>query len=183
VFPKRILDDDQLVPLLRKYSRKDKRVYVVTQYNHPREITEDSIAAVERLHDSGVVLNNQTVLLKGVNDSPEVLAELQHRLVKIGIGPYYVFQCRPVKRVKRQFQLSLWKGYEIVEEAKKRLDGHSKRFRYVMSHRSGKVEIVGIRGDEIYLKYHQAKNPVHYGKFFKRRLTRTAGWLDDLEVI
>jgi L-lysine 2,3-aminomutase len=65
-------------------------------------------------------------------------------LVSIGVNPYYVFQCRPVKRVKHNFQLPLYKGIEIVEKAKAQCNGHSKRFRYIMSHRTGKIEILGI---------------------------------------
>ncbi|MBC8525346.1 MAG: KamA family radical SAM protein [Candidatus Cloacimonetes bacterium] len=180
--PNRIIEDEELGKLFKKYSLPDRRIYVVTQIDHPREITTQSIFAINKLLKSGVILNNQTVLMKGVNDDPNILAELQNRLVSIGINPYYVFQCRPVKRVKQFFQVPLYKGYEIVEQAKRKLNGHSKRFRYVMSHRTGKIEIVGIVGDEIYFKYHQAKDPRNYGKFFKRRLNKTAGWLDELSL-
>ena len=181
VFPNRILEDKKLLALLKNYSVKNRRIYVVTQFNHPREITRKSTSAVDSLIHSGVIVNNQTVLLKGVNDNPDILAELQNKLTGIGVNPYYIFQCRPVKRVKRQFQIPLYRGYEIVENAKKKLNGHSKRFKYVMSHRTGKIEIVGIIGNDIYLKYHQAKDPKNIGKFFKRKLNKTAGWLDDLE--
>ena len=180
-FPDRILQDEELLTLLEKYSKKDRRISVVTQFNHPKEITPKSTNAIDRLIHSGVIVNNQTVLLKGVNDDFNTLAELQNKLVSIGTNPYYVFQCRPVKRVKRRFQVPLYKGYEIVENAKKKLNGHSKRFKYIMSHRTGKIEIVGIMGDYIYFKYHQAKDPKNIGKFFKRKLNKTAGWLDDLE--
>ncbi len=179
-FPDRILDDKSLTVLLKKYSVKDRRIYVVTQFNHPKEITPQAMEAVGRLLDARVILNNQTVLLKGVNNTPQILAELQNKLVRIGINPYYVFQCRPVKCVKSTFQDTLYRGYHIVEGAKKMLHGHSKRFKYVMSHKTGKIEIVGITQNEIYLKYHQAKNPWNTGKFFKRKLEKKAGWLDDL---
>lgn len=178
-FPARILDDEELLAVLKKYTAK-KQIYVVTHFNHPREITEESICAVRRLREANIILNNQTLLIRGVNDDPDVLAELQNRLVKIGVNPYYVFQCRPVKRVKTHFQVPLCEGYEIVEKAKAKLNGHSKRFKYVMSHRIGKIEIVGIMGGEMYFKQHQAKNPEDIGKFFKRKLNKTAGWLDDL---
>ncbi len=180
-FPNRILDDKELLTLLKNNTTKSKRVYVVTQFNHPKEITQESAAAVDSLIRSDVIVNNQTVLLHGVNDNPETLAELQNKLVGIGVNPYYVFQCRPVKRVKSHFQVPLYKGYEIVEEAKKRLNGHSKRFKYIMSHQTGKIEIVGIMDGYIYFKYHQAKEYDNIGKFFKRKLNNTAGWLDELD--
>jgi len=126
-------------------------------------------------------VNNQTVLLKGVNDEPATLAELQNRLVGIGVNPYYVFQCRPVKRVKRHFQVPICKGADIVEKAKVKCNGHSKRFRYIMSHKSGKIEIMGIVNEEICFKYHQAKNRKNLGKIFSRKLDEKAGWLDDFK--
>ncbi|RCV64356.1 L-lysine 2,3-aminomutase (EF-P beta-lysylation pathway) [Methanophagales archaeon] len=180
-FPDRILEDDELLTLLEKNSREDRRIYVVTQFNHPREITAKATAAVSRLIRAGVIVDNQTVLLKGVNDNPETLAELQNKLVSIGVIPYYIFQCRPVKRVTSNFQVPLYKGYEIVEAAKKRLNGHSKRFKYMMSHQTGKIEIVGVMDDHIYFKYHQAHAPEDIGKFFKRKMNKTAGWLDETE--
>jgi KamA family protein len=178
--PDRILDDRDLVNVFRRYSRTFKRIHLVTQVDHPREITLKTTKAIDRLLTAGVPVSNQAILLKGVNDNPETLAELQRRLVAIGINPYYVFQCRPVKRVKRRFQLPLVKGYRIVEEAKRRLSGLSKRFRYVMSHRSGKIEVVAISNDEIFLKYHQARDPQNLGRFFRRRISGDAGWLDEL---
>ncbi len=179
-FPQRIYGDRELLAVLKRYSAGDKRLFLVTQFNHPREITEQSTRAVSRLIEAGVVLNNQTVLLSGVNDDPDTLAELQNRLVGIGVNPYYVFQCRPVKRVKHCYQVPFRRGYEAVEKAKRQLNGHSKRFRYAMSHKTGKIEIVGIMGNDIYLKYFQAKSPKNVGRFFKRRLTDNAAWLDDL---
>jgi len=180
-FPDRILEDDKLLTLLGNNSHENRRIYVVTQFNHPREITAEATGAVSRLIRAGVIVDNQTVLLKGVNDDPETLAELQNKLVSIGVIPYYLFQCRPVKRVKSYFQVPLYKGYEIVEAAKERLNGHSKRFKYMMSHRTGKIEIVGVMDDYIYFKYHQAHVPANIGKFFKRKINKTAGWLDELE--
>lgn len=179
-FPQRILEDDELMELFRMYSTHRRRIYIVTQFNHPREITDESSMAIDRLLKAGVLINNQTVLLKGVNDDPEILANLLNQLVAIGDNPYYVFQCRPVKRVKRQFAVPLVRGLDIIENARKHLNGPSKRFKYVMSHRTGKIEIIGIMNDEIYFKYHQAKNPRKLGKFFKKNLNDTATWLDEL---
>jgi len=179
-FPERISEDRDLLDLLKRFSLKDRRLYVVTQFNHPREITQASIDAVDKLIRSGVILGNQAGLLKGVNDDPHTLAELHNKMVSIGVNPYYVFHCRPVKRVKHHFQIPLHRGCHIVEEAKKRLNGHSKRFRYIMSHKTGKIEMLGTIDDEIYLKYHQAKDSEQVGKLFKRKIDHKAGWLDDL---
>lgn len=180
-FPSRF-EDEELLKILSRHSRPDRRIYVVTQFNHPKEITKQSIKAVDNLIKSGVIVNNQTVLLKGVNDNALTLATLQNNLVSIGVNPYYVFQCRPVKRVKYHFQVPLRRGVEIVETAKKHCNGHSKRFKYIMSHRTGKIEILGILGNEIYFKYHQAKDRKKIGKIFKRPIDEKSGWLDDLKL-
>jgi KamA family protein len=182
-YPMRIYEDSKLLEVFSKYSTPERKIYLVTHFNHPKEVTEEARKAVDALIRHGVVVSNQAVLLKGVNDEPEVLATLMKEIVSAGVVPYYVFQCRPVKRVKTHFQVPLKKGYEIVERAKQKLDGHAKRFKYIMSHRTGKIEIVGIIGDEIYLKYHQAKNPEKIGKLFRRKLIPDAGWLDDLNPI
>jgi lysine 2,3-aminomutase len=176
------LSDPELLALFKKYSQMDKRLYVVTQFNHPREITPQSVSAVSNLINAGVLLSNQTVLLRGVNDNPETLATLMDRLVSIGVTPYYVFQCRPVKRVKRYFQVPICEGVRIVEKAKANCNGHSKRFKYAMSHKTGKIEILGIINGEIYFKYHEAKNRENLGVMFKRRVDEKAGWLDDFST-
>lgn len=180
VLPGRILENKSLLKLLKKYSEKTKKIYIVTHFNHPREITKKSVEAINKLLACGLIINNQTVLLKGVNDNPTVLSELMLKLTSIGVNPYYVFQCRPVKRVKHHFQIPLVKAYKIIEEAKKKLDGHSKRFKYIMAHKTGKIEIIGILKGYMYFKYHQAKDSKNLGKFFKKKIKKNAGWLDDL---
>ncbi|MFP4563290.1 MAG: KamA family radical SAM protein [Spirochaetia bacterium] len=182
VLPDRIIGDSSLLSLFERYSRPDRRLYLVTQFNHPREISPKATAAVDAVLSSGVVINNQTTLLEGVNDSPEVLAELLAGLTRIGITPYYVFHCRPVKRVKNSFQLPLHRGIEIVERAKAMLNGPAKRFKYAMSHTSGKIEILGKTGTTLHFKYHQAKKPELAGRFFSLDLPETAGWLDPAMV-
>ena len=176
------LNDPELLALFKKYSLMDRRLYIVTQFNHPREITPHSITAVSKLINAGVLLSNQTVLLKGINDNPETLATLMNRLVSIGVTPYYVFQCRPVKRVKSHFQVPISEGIRIVEKAKENCNGHSKRFKYIMSHKTGKIEILGIMNGEIYFKYHQAKDRKNLGVIFKRQIDEKAGWLDDFRI-
>jgi len=173
------LSDPKLLALLRKYSKSDKRLHIVTHFNHPREITTQSIGAVNNLLEAGVQVSNQTVLLRGVNDSPVTIATLMNRLVDVGVAPYYLFQCRPVRRVKHQFQVPLCEGTRIIEKAKASCNGLSKRFKYIMSHVTGKLEILGIMDDEIYFKYHEAKDRKNLGVMFKCHADEDAGWLDD----
>ena len=174
------LKDKKLLNTLKKHS-KSKRLYIITQFNHPKEINPHSINAVNNLINAGIQVNNQTVLLKQVNDDPTTLATLMNQLTTIGVTPYYVFQCRPLERVKHHFQVPICEGTRIVEEAKAKCNGLSKRFKYIMSHKTGKIEILGILDDEIYFKYHEAKNKKNLGVMFKRQVNEKAGWLDDFE--
>jgi KamA family protein len=177
VFPERIYTDPELIEILKKYNQK-KRVMVVTQFNHPRELTPQAQKAIKMLNDIGVTVNNQTVVLKGVNDKPEVMADLLNGLNKVGVNPYYVFQCRPVKAVKTGFQKTLASTYRLIEETRKHLDGLSKRFKLIMSHPRGKIEIVGIIDNQMIFRFHQAKDPADHDMIFMRPLDEDAQWLD-----
>jgi len=178
VKPDRILEDKQLVKFMEKFSEKKKQLYITTHFNHPREITKKSKAAVRKLIRAGVMVNNQTVLLKGVNDDPHVMADLQSKLSGFGCVPYYVFQCRPVSRVKDNFQVPLIRASAIIEEARKHLDGVSKRFRFVMSHETGKIQILGYHDGFLIMKYLQAKDENMMGKIFRRKMEPDTGWLE-----
>lgn len=75
---------------------KSGRVWVQTQFNHPRELTPDAVAACARLVCRGIPVSNQSVLLHGVNDRPEVMAELCAKLQRARVRPYYIFRCDPI---------------------------------------------------------------------------------------
>lgn len=177
-FPQRITEDEELLSLFETYAKR-KPIYLVTQFNHPREITPQSTEAVRLLLDRGVQIRNQTVLLRGVNDSGEVLGELLSLLPSIGVSPYYIFQCRPVTGVKGHFQVPINEGIRIVDDAKSRQNGFGKSVRYAMSHPRGKIEIVcQLPSGETVFKFHQSKASADQCSVFTRRLTPTDMWLD-----
>ena len=179
VFPARILEDSDLQSALRSYGRK-KQIYVVTQFNHPRELTEDAKGALRTLLECDVVVKNQTVLLKGVNDDALVLGTLLRKLTACGVVPYYVFQCRPVTGVKTSFQVPLLRGYDIVEQAKHMQSGQGKCLKYCMSHPRGKLEIVGkLEDNTLLFKFHQAKYESDAGRIFTKKLPKDGTWLSD----
>ena len=176
-FPQRITSDDELIRILRVYSSK-KKIYVVTQFNHPREITSLSASAVSALLKNGIPVRNQTVLLKGVNDDSRVLGTLMKQLTAIGVLPYYVFQCRPVTGVMNHFQVPLKEGLRIVQDAMQMQNGQGKSFRFMMSHESGKIEILGdLGGGRMLFKYHQAKDCSDAGRIFVKRIADGQCWL------
>ncbi|MDD6211990.1 MAG: KamA family radical SAM protein [Clostridiales bacterium] len=177
--PERIYDDPEFLQIFSAYAKK-KSIYIVTQFNHPREITEDSIRALQCMMERGVQIRNQTVLLKGVNDDPDVLAALLSHLTQIGVVPYYLFQCRPVTGVKGQFQIPIQEGIRIVDQAKSMQNGFGKAVRFALSHPEGKIEILGMDEDGYTLfKFHQSKLPENQCRIFRRKLTEEDTWLDD----
>lgn len=178
--PYRVLNDPELVKVLSKHSLPDRKIYLITQFNHPRELTPQAIKAVNMLRDVQVIFSNQTPIIRGVNDNPDVLAELFNRLSYVGVPPYYLFQCRPVIG-NRCYTVPLEEGYRIFEEAKKSMSGLAKRARYVMSHATGKVEVVGIDNELIHFRYHQARNEEKIGAFFSLPRDGEARWLDDYD--
>ncbi len=180
VHPHRILDDPGIAEVIAKHISSDKSIYVMTQFNHPREITPQSKAAVEILQNSGAVLSNQTPILRKVNANPYTLAELMNELSFIGVAPYYVFQCRPTVG-NRHFSVPIEECFRIVEEAKGMCSGLAKRFNYVMSHRTGKIEVIAVDEEKIYMRYHQAAKASDAGRTMAFPCNPNALWLDDYQ--
>ncbi len=176
--PMRIYKDEELLEVIRKHSTPEKRIYIMAHINHPREITKEAYKAFQALHDAGAIVVNQTPVLKGINDDPEVLAELLDKLSWAGVTPYYFFINRPV-RGNDSFVLTLEEAYNLVEEAKARTSGLGKRVRLSMSHTAGKIEILAIEDGKAYLKFHQARDG-NYGEFMVLDCPKDASWFDDL---
>ena len=176
--PMRIYEDKELLSLIREYSTANKRIYIMAHINHPVEITDEARLGFQALHDAGAIVVNQTPVLKGINDDPNVLGELLDKLSWAGVTPYYFFVNRPVAG-NRDFVLTLEEVYHIVEQAKAKTSGLGKRVRLSMSHTSGKIEILAIENGKAYLKYHQSRDD-EYGKFMVLDCPKDAAWFDDL---
>jgi lysine 2,3-aminomutase len=106
--PQRI--DPELAAMLDRHGP----IWINVHFNHPREITAEAARACDRLLRAGIPLNNQAVLLKGVNDSVEVMRALVHALMRIKVRPYYLYHCDRI-RGAHQFRTSIAKGIEIIE--------------------------------------------------------------------
>ena len=117
VCPQRITDD--LVNMLKKYHP----IWLNTHFNHPNEVTEESMAACARLADAGIPLGNQTVLLRGVNDDTEIMKQLVHDLVRMRVRPYYIYQCDLSKGLEH-FRTPVSKGIEIIENLRGHTSGY-----------------------------------------------------------
>ncbi len=176
--PYRILRDPEIPELVRRYSREDRRLYFVTHFLHPRELTGPARRALDLLSSAGAVLSNQTPLIRGVNDNPDVLEELFRELAAAGNPPYYVFQCRPT-RGNAIYAVPIEEGIRIFYTAQGRCTGLASRVRYVMSHAKGKLEILGTHQGRVLFRYHRAANPAHQGRIVSYPSNPEAYWLDD----
>lgn len=182
VMPQRIYEDEEFLSIIKEYGKK-VQIAVVTQFNHPREITAEAKRAIRALIENGAYVRNQAVLLKGVNDDPKVMADLMNGVVASGAIPYYIFQCRPVLGVKNHFQVPLLTSAGIIKEARKMMNGQARGFRYVLSHPTGKIEVIGCEGSDMIFKYHEAKNDEDQGRVFRIRSDEKKCWLsaDDIK--
>jgi lysine 2,3-aminomutase len=110
---------DELTDMLQKYHPLWMNIHV----NHPNEISKELAEACDKLTRAGIPLGNQSVLLAGVNDCPHIQRELVHRLVRIRVRPYYLYQCDEVEGAGH-FRTPIAKGIEILEA----LRGHTSGF-------------------------------------------------------
>jgi lysine 2,3-aminomutase len=114
--PQRITDE--LVSSLQPYHP----IWIMTHFNHPKELTEQARAACRRLVNGGFPVNNQTVLLRGINDDAATLASLFRGLVRERVRPYYLLQADPVKGTGH-LRTPVQTGIDIMEQLQGRLSG------------------------------------------------------------
>ncbi len=95
---------------------------IVLHINHPREVTPAFIASVRRLREAGALVLSQTVLMKGVNDSADILADLFKKLVEIGVKPYYLHHLDAAAGT-HHFRISVEAGKKIVQELRGHISG------------------------------------------------------------
>lgn len=176
--PNRVNDDESFINMIKKFSFKEKRIYFMLHYNHPNEITNEAINAIDKLTNAGSVMANQTPLIKGLNDDPVILSDLFKKLSFIGVPPYYVFQGRPVMGNK-PFLVPIEEGFSKFLKSISNISGLAKRARFAMSHETGKIEVTAMTKEHIIFKYLRAHNPDNYEKFFVFKRNPNAYWFDD----
>lgn len=116
VMPQRITPS--LIEILKKYHP----IYVNVHFNHPREITSEAIAACAKLAEAGIPLGNQSVLLRGVNNCPNLLKQLSQDLLKIRVKPYYIYQCDMSQGIEH-FRTSVSEGIQAIEYMRGHITG------------------------------------------------------------
>lgn len=147
----------RITPELCRTLRKHHPLWMSLHFLHPDECTPESFQACTRLADAGIPLGSQTVLLAGVNDNVETMKELVHRLLRMRVRPYYLYQCDPISG-SAHFRTPVSKGLEIIEG----LRGHTTGYavpNYVIDAPGGGGKIplqpnyvVGRDGDDLLLR-------------------------------
>lgn len=154
---------------LAKMLRKFHPLYINVHFNHPTELTPIAVQALGRLADAGIPLGNQTVLLKGVNDDPQVMKRLVQKLLQARVRPYYIYQADYVVGTEH-FRTRVEKGLEIIRALRGWTSGLAvPHFVIDSPGGGGKIPllpeyVVQITDEEVVLRNYQ-------GKIFRYRQT------------
>ena len=114
----------RITPKLCRTLRKHHPLWMSLHFLHPDECTPESFQACTRLADAGIPLGSQTVLLAGVNDNVETMKQLVHRLLRMRVRPYYLYQCDPITG-SAHFRTPVSKGLEIIEGLRGHTTGYA----------------------------------------------------------
>lgn len=146
----------RITPQLIKIFRKHRPLWMSIHFLHPEELTPEVAEATSRLADAGIPLGSQTVLLKGINDTVDVMKQLVHGLLKNRVRPYYLYQCDPITG-SAHFRTPVETGIDIIRG----LRGHTSGYavpQYVIDapNGGGKIPllpnyVVGRDGDDLIL--------------------------------
>jgi lysine 2,3-aminomutase len=114
----------RITPALCQMLQKFHPLFISIHTNHPRELTTEVRTGLERLANHGIPLGNQSVLLRGVNDDPEVMKSLVHKLLICRVRPYYLYQCDLIQG-SAHLRASVHKGIEIIESLRGHTTGYA----------------------------------------------------------
>jgi len=114
----------RITPELCEMLQKYHPLFVSVHVNHPRELTLEVKEGLERLANHGIPLGNQSVLLKGVNDRPELMKALVHKLIQCRVRPYYLYHCDLIEG-SAHLHVPVSKGIEIMESLRGHTSGYA----------------------------------------------------------
>ncbi|MFA5749733.1 MAG: KamA family radical SAM protein [Candidatus Shapirobacteria bacterium] len=102
--------------------KREQIIYMSIHVNHINEITIETESVINKIRQTGIILYSQSVFLKGINDSVEILEELFSKLVELGVRPYNIYQCNKIKGIEK-YIVPLKEEIEIMTELRKRISG------------------------------------------------------------
>ncbi|BAY86926.1 lysine 2,3-aminomutase YodO family protein [Calothrix parasitica NIES-267] len=178
--PSRFTTDSELLSVLNQYNSRFQIVFQC-HFDHPREITPLAEKALFNLRQAGCLLTSQIALMRGVNAEVDTMTELYKRLHRLSVIPQYLFHPRPVKYATH-FQLSIIEAMNLVEEIRQRCNGSVKRFRYILTHSDGKLELIGlIKGSPMQLvaRWHQVRRGLDKSGLMVVEINEDTVWLGE----
>ncbi|MBA3680384.1 MAG: lysine 2,3-aminomutase [Bacteroidetes bacterium] len=179
-------DADEMLDLFYKVVKKGINLSFMAHFSHPVELdTPAVINAIKKLRNVGVQIRTQSPILKHINDSPNVWAEMWRKQVNLNCIPYYMFIPRDTG-AQDYFALSLENAWKIFRTAYQQVSGVCRTVRGPsMSCTPGKVQVLGvseIKGEKIFvLRMLQGRNPDWVARPFFAKYDEKAIWMDDLK--
>ncbi len=188
-WPYRFLTDDDADELLKLFEdivKSGKHLAFMAHFNHPRELETEAVRkAVERILNTGAIIRTQSPVMKNINDSAEIWAEMWKKQVSINMIPYYMFIARDTG-AQHYFGVPLARAYRIFRDAYKQVSGIARTVRGPsMSAEPGKIQVSGIteiNGEKLFvLNFLQGRNPDWVMKPFFAKYDEDAMWITDLQ--
>lgn len=179
-------DADELISLFEKIVKSGINLSIMAHFSHPAELNTSIVkTAIARLRSVGVQIRTQSPVLKHINDSPELWAEMWRKQVNLNCIPYYMFIPRDTG-AQDYFALTLDNAWKIFREAYQKVSGVCRTVRGPsMSCTPGKVQILGvseIKGTKVFvLRMLQGRNPDWVARPFFAKYNADAIWMDDLK--
>lgn len=179
-------DAEDLLWLFQKVGQSGKHLAFMAHFNHPVELESDVVKeAITRVQQTGAVIRTQSPLLRHINDSPEVWAEMWRKQVDLGCIPYYMFMARDTG-AHCYFSVTLERAWEIHQQALQAVSGICRTAGGpIMSALPGKVQVLGIsdiNGEKVFnLRMVQARNPDWVDRPFFAAYSENAVWFNELK--
>lgn len=188
-WPYRFITDDDaedLLSLFEDVKRAGKHLAYMAHFNHPAELEGDAVAeAIKRILKTGVVIRTQSPILKHINDSADIWADMLKKQVSLGCIPYYMFIARNTG-AQHYFSIPLVEAWRIFRETYQQVSGICRTVRGPsMSCLPGKVQILGVAEvkDEKVMTFRmiQGRDPDWAARPFFAKLDEAAIWYTDLK--
>lgn len=183
-------DTGELLHLFEKIVKKGINLAVMAHFNHPAELkTPAVIDAMRALRSTGVQIRTQSPIMKNINDSPDIWAEMWRLQVNNNCIPYYMFVARDTG-AQEYFSIPLVKAWEIFQNAYQQVSGICRTVRGPsMSCAPGKIQVLGIteiptngvNQKVMVLRFLQGRNPDWAARPFFAAYDDKAGWIDELK--
>jgi L-lysine 2,3-aminomutase len=179
-------DADELLSLFERIVKSGINLTIMAHFSHPVELETPIVkTAIARLRSVGVQIRTQSPLLKHINDTPEIWAEMWRKQVNLNCIPYYMFIPRDTG-AQDYFALPLEKAWNIFRDAYQKVSGVCRTVRGPsMSCTPGKVQILGvseIKGEKVFvLRMIQGRNPDWIGRPFFAKYNPGAIWMSELK--